>query len=435
MANVTELAAARERAELLSKEIKEFGTKAENGELYSDADIQRFDEAEAEHAELTKKIATLERLEKAKSLSGNTNVKRSDSFGAPAIRVARKANRADFNNALRAWALYGKDGLSIRDEWKRSCDLVDCNYEEKVFNISRAQSSDVEGAGQEFRDGSIFQSLVEAKAFTGTILEACEIINSSDGRSPIHFVVNDDTSTHASYSAQNATVANTGLTYDTVTLDNYVAKTGVYPVSITLLQDHGTDVLGHLNNTLGRRLQRTLIRDVTIADGSNKPHGFAHAVEANIVAHGLNGVGAEALRAAYYACDKEYRDKAVWSWHDSTNEHLENTLVDDAGQPIWGVGLNGAPIESLRGKRVLINNYLDEIATEAGQGAKKVIFFGDFSHHKVRMIGSPTLVRDDSRLVDTLSVFFAMYQRFDSEYVNPGNDPIVAISTGVQSGD
>jgi|GEM_PF-6833722 len=428
-----DLQAVREEIKTITSDLKTLNAKVEAGEVWSDEEFKRSEEGADRLEFLQKQEEQFSRSERIKSMLGS---KKSPVFGAPTVKVKREANRKDIDNAILAWMFHGHQRIHVQDSWKRSCELVDCNWESQEF-FCRAQSTDTTNhEGEELLNGSVFQALVEAKAWEGSVLQYCDIINSpiEHSQQPIHFATSDDTGTYGAYKKQNVALTQTGVTYDRVTLNDHMVTTAIHPVSIGYLLNPNTNVLAHLNKTMGTRLRRTILRDITSADGTAKPTGFLQNV---VLGHtGLsNNLTPDDIRAFWYSIDPVHRNSPNFAFvgHDNTVESLENSLVDaTSGIREWGVDLNSAPTDSMRGKPFVTSNWMPQMAS--GQ-ARKAIVAGDFSAHKVRFVGSPQLIRDDSRLVDTLSVFFAAYQLVDSNTVNAGDNPLMYLGTGTLSGD
>jgi len=429
----------RETYSSYKRELEDFQKLANSEAEVTPEQYKRSEEVLTEIESVQNKIKTKEMAQAAEKFTRN------DYQGivpgkAPGMSVKRKATRKDADNALKAWMLHGHQRVAIKDSWKRSADLVESDYAGKHFYCndstwySRAQATDDSTAsnGDDLLNGSYLQTLVEAKAFEGSILPYCDVINSpwEEAEQPIHFAVNDDTTVYGAYKAQNEGLTNQTLTYDRVTLNTNLCTTAVYPVSISYLMNNNTNVLDHINRSLGARLRRTILRDILSGNGSNAPTGVLEDVEKGHTAV-PGDITPNDIRELWYSIDPEYRQNAIFVAHDGTVKSLEQSLVsgEDGSIREWGVDLNSAPTATMRGKPFITSNFMPEMSDE---DEKQAILFGDFFYHKVRFIGTPQLVRDDSRLVDSLSVFFAAYQMTDSHYVNPnasGNGPIVSLNT------
>lgn len=433
--NLTELEIVRSEIKNQRKEIKELTAKLETGVDVTEEDIVRSDELLESISKLELKEKAFSRADQAKSfLSASTSEsKKSKVFGTPAIRIAKKASEKDIDNACKAWMLRGHQTIHVQDAWKRSADLVDCDWEAHDF-FCRAQSTDTEEEGAETLNGSVFKALVEAKQWQGTIMEYCDVIRDpiEKAHEAIHFAPTDDTATFGVYKTQNQALVNAPRTYDKVTINTHMVTTAMFPISIAYLMNPNFRVLDHVNKTIGNRLRKTILRDIVSGDGTGKPRGFLADVASSLVAYS-NHITADDITDLWYAIDKDYRENAIFVAHDSTVQTLERSLINaTSGMREWGPDLNSPPTDRLRGKPFVTDNNMPEMLPGT---ARKALAFGDFSHHKVRLIGPPTVKRDDSRLVDTLSVWFGGYQLVDSAYVNPGNDPIAIIGTGTLSGD
>jgi len=431
--NLTELELVRSEIKAQKAEYKELAGVLTSDDV-TEEQIKRSDDLCGSLERLELKEKALCRAEHAKSyFQASKESKASKVFGSPAVKIARKATHKDADNALKAWVMQGHKRSHIPDSWKRSADLVESDWESKEF-FCRAQSTDVEGEGQELLNGSILQELVEAKQWEGSILEYCDIINDpiTAAEQPIHFSTNDDTDVFGAYKAQNAALTNVGTTYDKVVLNTHMVTTAMFPLSISYIMNPNTRIMNHVNGILGRRLRRTILRDITVGDGSGKPRGFLADVEVGAAGYS-NWLSPEDFQELWYELDEEYLRNAVFLGNKATAKSMESTLKNwETGEREWGTDLNSPPTDTLRGKRFITSRFMPTMTP----GTPKLpIVFGDFSYHKVRFVGTPQLIRDESRLIDSLSVFCAAYQLVDSAYVNPGNNPLLAIQTGALSGD
>src|SRR5690606_29696997 len=189
----------------------------------------------------------------------------------------------------------------------------------------------------------------------------------------IHFAVVDTTGQTATTSNQNTKVDNTSYTLAKKSLGCWDYKTAVYPVSLQLIESGNYDVAGHIGRVLGQRLARTLNRAFTVGEGSTSNVARGVTVDSVQGTTGFsNNLDEQDLIDLYFSVDAEYRNapNCVWMMHDLTLAHLVGALVDSGGQPTWAQGLNAAPGQSVLGKRVVVNNDLDQM--ESGTPAKPI---------------------------------------------------------------
>ena len=398
----------------------------------SEEEITRHDAIDNDLEKLQAEIATLERCEKAKSKK--TELKRSIyEFGAPSVRIGnnRQITKADRNNALRAWF----SGEEYNDTIKRSCDKLNFDCRTKEFIVrDAAQSVDVATEGQETIDGSRYQGHLEAKKSIGGLESVSHVIHTAKAYD-IHFSGADNTARTGSITADNVAVTNTEVVFDKYTLRDFTVKSGIFPISYNLVEDSEMDILGYLDETVGRGLHRAKAAKIAVGAGTTEPKGLLADVQTAVNAFSFN-ITAQDLYSMYFAVDSEYRDNAVWVMSDHTLSTLMTSLVDNENRPQWGVGLNGSPEASLLGKRIVIdNNY----PSQSQGNVRDVITFGDHYYHKVRYTGGVRLVKTADRYADQLAWGVFGYVRMDSLYCNPAASvaqaPVVALTTGALSGD
>jgi HK97 family phage major capsid protein len=406
-------------------------TEDRNG---TDEEFLRYDETEQEALTLKARIETIERGERLKNLQGS---KRSEVFGAPLVKMQRAATKADHSNALRAWlAKPASQDINIGrwDSWRRSCDVVSCNWEADTF-LCRDQSSDTATEGQEAVNGGTIQGIVEAMANYGGILPYCDVYNTSKGE-PLPFIINDgDLTSYGAYSSQNEVVPNTALTFDTESLSVKDAKTGVYPIALQLIEDASFDISSYVSRKIGERLARTLERDMFLGNGTTAPQGLYTATIATGETGYSNNLTPLDLNNLYRSVNPRYRasPKCAWVMNDATEGHIDYSMKDSTGQPLEGfLGLSSDGVTQLKKKPVVLAEFAHTMVS--GQ-TKKPIIFGDFSYVKVRFVGPPRIKRDDSRFFDQLAVGILGWSRWDMKYINPGNDPLKLMVTGTLSGD
>lgn len=428
----------REDIKNAKAEIENLIKASEEGKRsFTDEENTKFDKLTEQYEADQKLEQTMVRGDRAKQLFN----KRSEVFGGPSnvgIGVSKKraVTHADKCNTLRAFL--SVDPVTKRlsnhadaDMWKRSCDMFEFDWTNNEYNC-RAQSTDVSGEGDDAVNGSVLQGFISAKQWEGTILEHCDV-QYTDNADPVHHTFANDLAAFGAYSAQNAAIDNVSVVMDKVTLNSYTAKTGVFPISLSLIRDSRFDVMAYLNSTVGDRLRRTVIRDVSIGDGSGNAQGIFYAGVATEGAEAYsNYIYSTKVRELEYSVDAEYRVNGKWFACDDTISKMELTLVDVAGAAEWANNLQLGTPNVLRGRPLLNNRHVQAMSPG---NVRRPLYFGDFSYHKVRFVGQPLLVRSNELLINKLAVAIFGAVEFDSRYVNPGNNPIKYIQTGDLAND
>lgn len=427
MAN-TELQELREQTEDIVTELKALADKWEtDGKSATQEEMTRYDELEEKRTELTNQIGTIERASKVRAL---IEPNKSEKFGAPTIKIKRKANHADYNSAFKAWALSGADTKKrVRDEWKRSADLLDVDYESRDW-VCRDQSSDTSGEGDDFINDSMFKGHVEARKAFGGMLEASNVVNVATAETS-HYAIDDDTSATAATHAQNVAVTNVGVTVDRVSVTPSIYSSGVFPVSLQLIRDSRSDVGAWVSRKLSRRLLSKINTDLTTALYTGTTSGTL----------GLSAVTDFDLRTdadlydLYFSVDPSYRNspRTYWMMNDNELNKLVVSLQDTTGQPIWGRGLRDSPEGVLLAKRIIINQ---DCETPVAGVEKDPIVFGDFENMIVHTVGAaPTYRRLDELYMNQLAIGFVAHWEVGGAVVDAGQAPLKTLTTGTISGD
>jgi HK97 family phage major capsid protein len=430
----------------LEKLQQEFETSTNYIRSLADKDPEQLTDEEVEKAEKTKarldELPPLIKRHQIKKAAVDarkpSTYKRSEEFGAGfGVKVKNPVSRRDVSDALKAWMFNGHPRVNIKDSWKRSADAIECDYQlgeqficgENIYSqYIRDQSTDTTTEGVETLSGNVFQSVVEARKFVGSIIEVCDVINDplENGNTGITFATMDDTSTGVRYpTTQNQATQDDPSVFGTsVTLGYKIATTKSYPISIQVALNPNTDMLGLINRNQGKRLRREIVRVATIGAGGLEGTGIVSGIiqggSSVTSGHVVPGV----VNDLYYAVDPEYRNtpNSAFIVHDNSVSDMETYLVNTAGFPMWSMDLINGPGAKLKGERFLRNNYLDQFAV--GGADKKWMLYGDFSFMKVRFIGSPQVIVDRSRFADTFSIFAGMWMGYDCKFVEPGNNPV-----------
>lgn len=415
----------REEIQRLDGELTDIAAKYNEDNPMTDEVIVRYDETEARKNELQKKVETLVRAERVKSA-----VRKPGS--APSVHVSRsnrKPTSVDYNNAFRAWALGGEDTRGrVRDDWKRSADILDLDYTSKewiVRDTPDGQASDVAGAGDDLINDSLFKGHVEARKAYGGMLQAANVVNVATAETS-HYAIDDDTATLAATHAQNTAVVNVGVTVDRVSITPAIYSSGVFPVSLQLIRDSKSDIGSWISRKLSRRLLKKINAVLTAAlytGADSGTVGFS------------NLLTDDDLIDLYFSVDPDYRNspKTCWMMNDTTMANLVARLVDEMGQPTWGTGIRNSPEQEILGKPIIINQDCD---TMEGGVSKKPIVFGDFESMVVHTVGSaPTFRRLDELYMNSLAVGFVAHWEVGGAVVDAGQHPLKYLTTGTQSGD
>lgn len=225
-------------------------------------------------------------------------------------------------------------------------------------------------------------------------------------------------------SGQGTVLAGTDPTFLKMTLGAFKYGELVY-VANEVLADSAIDIASFLGRDMGRALGRKTATDYVTGGGSSAPEGIMTA----IVGSGTISTGGslitptvEKLIDLQYSVIDEYRNggSAGWLMHDSTAGTLRK-LRDGAGgtvgaflwEPSLTNGVIGGTPDRLLGHPV----YTDSNVASQGSNAKSVAF-GDFSAFYIRLVGNPTVERDDSVKFAEDQAAFRIKVRTDSGLID-----------------
>jgi HK97 family phage major capsid protein len=226
--------------------------------------------------------------------------------------------------------------------------------------------------------------------------------------------------------AQGTAIGGTDATFAKMTLGAYKFGQLVY-VANEVLADSGIDLPSFLGRDMGRGLGRLTATKYVTGGGSSDPEGLMTAiVGAGTIATGgsLITPTVEKLIDLKYSVADEYRNggSAGWLMHDSTAGTIAK-LRDGGGgtvgafiwEPSLTNGIQGGQPDRLLGHPV----YVDSNVASQGSNAKSVAF-GDFSAFYIRLVGNPTVERDDSVKFAEDQAAFRIKVRTDSGLIDTG---------------
>lgn len=395
---------------------------ARESRSFSGEELATFDRMDADFKSLNDKIETAKRIERSAELAPQ---KDHNGNGVSAYKPAKTITRQDQDLAFKAWALKagGKDSYLTRAHVE-AAQKTGINLNSDTLNVSlgnpnetieRNQSSGINSEGGYLQNDGVFQSLERNLRWFGGARQIAKVIRTENG-SPISYAYSDDTANLGVRLGQNTTVANQNVNYSKKTLGEFTYTSGVYPVSVQLLQDAQIDVTSDIGEVLGQRLARVTNTDYTVGTGGSMPFGFMSDATAGATAGGA-AIAYNDLVNLLFSVDKAYRDNPsfAFSMSDATLAQLWK-LSDTTGRPLF-YNYNQSMIDgngfTLLGKKIVVNNDMPAIAT-----TKSPI---------VGIVGDKFIIRDTrecqivalkERYMDQLAVGFMAYLRTDCKLLN-----------------
>jgi len=262
----------------------------------------------------------------------------------------------------------------------------------------------------------------------GGMREASKVVRTGTG-GQLTFPTVNDTANSATLTTEAAqTTTSVDPTFGSLTLDAYAYRSFVL-VAREFIQDWQFDVNAYINEALAMRLARRLNNHFTLGTGSSQPNGVITAATSSATMGSGTAVTITDLTALEHSVDPDYRRNARWMFHDTLLRNLKR-MVDNNGQPLWHLGIDGRNPDRIYGYPFTINQ---DIAAPTSAGSK-VILFGDFSKYIIRDVvggdAGPVILRLVERYADYGQVGFFLFSRHDGDLLDAGTDPIRAMTTG-----
>ncbi len=292
----------------------------------------------------------------------------------------------------------------------------------------RAEQRDLltSAAAGAFVPQEFYPVLIEAKKAWGGILNELNM-KPSDNGAPMKIPFSNDTGNLLTLDSEPSSMSelDPSLTAILLAVDNL--KTDVVKVSLPELQDSFFDIDSFIRDQFGKRYYRGLTSLVTNGSWAGSPPA-AQNIE-SITSAAVTGATSAAsgaiawadITALYGSLDPAYEIDAVFSMNSKTRAYLLG-VTDTLGRPLYIPAPTAGSFDMILGKRVVLNQYLPDIAT-----TNVAIQYGDFKQGYMLREVKPGLaiVRLNERYMDTLEVGFIGYCRAGGVGTNAGTNPIV----------
>lgn len=405
----------------------------------TDDERTKFDAMNTQVDELAQRVADAERaeelgrdLDKPAGNDGEFRLDDGRTVTKPPADREKVITERDEDYAFRAWGLrenapekfrQAADKLAFAaSRSETTFKLADSReYEEirrqfrnegLVYRATTFQSVGTDAAGGYTVPTRLSNTLEEAMLYFGGMLEAAELMRTSDG-ADLGLPTADDTASFAAIVAENNAQTVGNLAFGQVTLRAHMYSSKIVRSSFQLLQDTAIDLTGYIGRALGTRLARGLNRDFTTGStATTSPRGIIRDSAVGFSATTTSGdISLTSLTELYHSVDKEYRDEpgAGFMMHDGIVKEAR-LVVDSNGQPLWGQGLRAGEPDTLLGKPVFVNNRLT--ASSTGSGATLALF-GALRKYINRQARDVQLFRLDERYAELLQVGWFAILRAD----------------------
>lgn len=402
-----------EHGEVVAK-MHELGNRAKTEDrAFSSDEIESYDKLADLEADYRSKIDTLERIEKV------SNIQRSPEFVG--VRPTGKVTKQDQEMAFRAVCLR-EVGQTVPVKWMEAAERcgITANTQDFTIRLSneadaeeRAQTVGTAGQGGNLTNSTMMPSLEKALEWHGGIRQACRVIRTETG-SDLNWPTLDDTTSAASIVGENTGVNNSNLVFGQKVIKSYKWPSGVFPVSVELMQDALVPVASIVGEALGERISRIQNTQYTVGDGTAKPEGI---VTASPLGNSTDGTGTLEWMDVVdliHSVDVAYRNSPNFGlmMHDAVYAELLK-LRDSEDHPLYLPSLAQSGQRQFLGYNIFINNDMsDSVASD-----EKIILAGDFSKGIVRDVSDIQVSILRERYADQLAVGFFAYARGDFKLI------------------
>ena len=393
----------------------------------TDGDLDSFDEIKARLAELDDADAAEEaQAQRVQAAMQDFQHMKQATYTATAVRPAGDDLVKAFDNFVRT----GKPNADI-------AELRD--IAPGGFRAAQSEGTGSEGGylvPSEMRD-----RMVDRLVAFGGVMQAAEILTTSDGRTIEWPDLDDTDATDAEQVAEGGSASGGGdLVFTKHQLGAYRFDSvgdGGNPLRVSreLLEDEMFNILGMIERKLPQRIMRHVADKFINGTGANEPEGLLYGVTGvEPVADTTMPTHADIIEWEH-SVDPAYRLMGNCSWvmNDSSWATIKK-VVDSNGDPLWTNANGGVPLDSgvpafrLMGYPVVIDQACDDISVAdntVNWGA-----FGDiYEGFVIRMVGSPSLLVDPYTRIGNNEIQYVANQRMDSI---KNNDAAYIAMTGEQ---
>lgn len=384
---------------------------------FTDEELRKIEELGTKEADLEAIEKTLEVQEKySKPVEQNEVENRWLQYS----KYENKVTKEDVNNAIRGISL--QNTPDFKAEYRHAAEKTGIAFGDNISFERRDQSVGTNSEGGYATNSFLLGGIEIGKKAYGGAFQYADVQTTNTGV-PMRILTNNDVANQGGVVSELGDFTDTAFTFGDVTLNSYMYRTAVFPVSIEALQDVvGIDLGSYIMNNLETRLNRAIAKDATTGNGSNKCKGFmADAVLGVTTASSTAFTGSE-IFDLIYSLDPEYQNSPNFAlkMHSKTYGAIRK-LVATTGSFLFGDGLNAAGKLSVAGYPVVICNDMASVADGAGN---KIIAAGDWQAFKIRLVGGMNVQVLRELYLGQGAIGYVGYQRADSRLVNPGTDPI-----------
>lgn len=399
--------------------------KREDKKFTSD-ELGKYDKLDEAQEELRQRIESVERLERMPTVEERTAT----------IHKPNKplVTKRDKSLAFKAWALAqsGETGRitdSMRDAAERcnfnlTRDYIElpisdhgCRNVDEYNNWveTRAQSSDVDNAGQYTTNDEVVVALEKSLLAFGGMRTAATVLRTSHGNDLRWPTMNDTANVGIWHASQNSDTTNENVVFGKQVLSAHTCSSAVHPISFELLEDSELAIESIVGEALGERLGRLQNTAYTSGDGTGEPTGLMASTTLGSTADGTATISYDDIVDLYHSVDIAYRNhpSTAFMMNDSTLALLKKLVSSGDDRPLWAVNIAAGAPDTLLGKRIIVNNDMPAATT-----GLKAIAFGAFNRYVIRDAGPVRVFTLRERYADQLGVGMFAWGRTDGKLIN-----------------
>jgi HK97 family phage major capsid protein len=203
--------------------------------------------------------------------------------------------------------------------------------------------------------------------------------------------------------------------------------TGLIKISVQELNDSNFDLDNFVRNNFAVRYARGLAQKITNGSLSGNIQSIVTGAYNAVVSAEPTKIRWSDVVALYSSLDPAYQPNSSWVMNSRTRGALLG-VTDSLGRPLYIPAPSAEKFDTLLGRPVVLNQYLDDIAASNSPTTDIVALqFGDFDQGYLLRLVRPGLaiVRLNERFMDTLEVGFIGYTRAGGVVTDAGTHPVI----------
>lgn len=391
----------------LINDMKEIVSKAEaENRGLTDEEQTQWGELDTEQEALKKEVDILERQEKI----NQEETKRLEAIEIE-IQADPEAEKRKVNDAFRDYCLNG-DGK-----------MKPANREILETRANQTVGTDAQG-GYLVPEG--FKAELEKAMLPYVkVWDFARILTTNTGGN-IPWPTMNDTSNKGRLLAEEGALTDTGITFGSVTLKDYLWSSDVVKASVQLLQDSTLPIETIIAEALAERIGRVQNQYFTTGTGSSQPEGTVTNASDSGEVSLIAGPTRDNIVGLYHSLNADYRKNGTFMFEDLLLKSLKLLEIGTAdARPLWQPSMRVGEPDTIEGRPYIIN---DEMAS-LGSG-NTIMLFGDFKKFVIRRVAGYNLVRLNELYMANLLIGFVAYTRSSSHVLNAGTNPIKKLVCG-----